>query len=68
MVEPVKQKRGKDFFSMTDNEIEQIMKKHFKKVLAQSHQMGLSTTHSDGKNIYKIHPDGTKEIVGKDIS
>lgn len=61
-------KTNKDLFSMKDEEIDTILKSHFKKILDDTHKTGISTTHSDGEYIYKIHPDGDKEIIRKDIS
>ena len=68
MIEKVKNKPNRDLFSMSDSEVDIILKKYFKKVLADTHKKGIATTHSDGEFIYKIHPNGDKEIIGKDIS
>ena len=68
MIEKVNNKPNRDLFSMSDSEVDKILKKHFKKVLADTHKKGIATTHSDGEFIYKIHPNGDKEIIGKDIS
>ncbi len=55
-----------DIFAMSYEERDQFMKDYFKKVLADIHSKGISTTHSDGEYIYTLDASGEKKIIGKD--
>ena len=54
-----------NFLKMTKEEQEELLGKATRRAIAESHAMGLSTAHSDGKHLFLIHPDGRKEIIGK---
>ena len=50
---------------LTREEKTALFKEATTKAIAETHAMGLPTTLGDGEDIFRIYPDGHKEIIGK---
>lgn len=55
-----------NLFTMSHEESDIALKKYFKKLLDDTHAKGITTTHSDGENVYTIDTSGKKTIIRKD--
>lgn len=58
-------KSGKSFIDLTTEEITASFTEAVTEAIAETHALGLPTTHGDGENIFRIYPDGHKEIIEK---
>lgn len=58
-------KSGKNFIDLTTEEITASFTEAVTEAIAETHALGLPTTHGDGENIFRIYPDGHKEIIEK---
>lgn len=63
--EDCEKKSGKNFTDLTTEEITASFQEAVAKAIGETHAMGLPTTHGDGEDIFRIYPDGRKEIIGK---
>lgn len=61
-----KQKEIIPFHKLPVEKQEKILAAHVQKIIKATHAKGISTYHGDGKDLYWIHPDGTKEIDRSD--
>lgn len=59
------QNEKKGFFDLTTEELTASFEEAVTEAIAETHALGLPTTHGDGENIFKIYPDGRKVITGK---
>lgn len=50
-------------FDTSKEEQEAILKKVVAKEIAETHALGMPTTHGDDKGVYYLHPDGRKEYI-----
>lgn len=52
-----------DFFDMTTEEMEELLAKATREAIKNLHDKGIPSTHGDGKEVYRIYPDGRKEVI-----
>jgi hypothetical protein len=52
-----------EYHALSKEKREEIFRRGTKAAIAQTHALGLPTTHGDGKGIYKLYPDGHKEYT-----
>jgi hypothetical protein len=53
----------KKFLEMPKKEREAMLSEATHKAIAETHALGLPTTHGDNKGVYRLYPDGHKEYI-----
>jgi hypothetical protein len=53
----------KQFLEMPKKEREAMLSEATHKAIAETHALGLPTTHGDNKGVYRLYPDGHKEYI-----
>lgn len=48
---------------LTKEELEKILADGIAKEIAETHALGLPTTHGDSHGVYQIYPDGRKVYI-----
>lgn len=52
-----------DFFDMSTEEMEKLLSEATRKAIKNLHDKGIPSIHGDGNEVYKIYPDGRKEVI-----
>ncbi len=53
----------KKFLEMPKKEREAMLSEATHKAIAETHALGIPTTHGDGKGVYRLYPYGQKEYI-----
>jgi hypothetical protein len=53
----------KNFLKLSKEDLEKMAGQATRKAIKETHALGLPTTHSDDKGVYRLYPDGHKEYI-----